>query len=938
MSEPKLISPLLDGFLMGSPMSDHNGVQCCPAMKENSDHKYIVKIISVPASQSQLDALLLAGAYKDAADAMDYFKELSDGIVKEAEFLKELSRLDGFLSFEGWQIVPMEKNMLGYQVYLLGSYKRSLEKHMRRTMLTHLDAVNLGLDLCSALATVRRAGYIYLDLKPSNIFLSEEKSYRIGDLGFAKLDSFAYTSLPGKYISQYTPPELHDPMSTLNDTVDTYALGMVLYRIHNDGNLPAATEDGEYPSPVNADYELAEIIMKAISPKVEDRWKDPAEMGQALVSYMQRNSVNDTPVTPQSTVIFDPQDVVKAQAASQPTSDEEEPADADETAPSPEDVQDLEDVALTEEVSAIVAHADDLISHETPEGVVIPEEPELPDPFVNFDPEDEEDSLDDDPELVPAEFPDEPEPPQKVKKPKKPKKPRKPMSKAWIGVLITLLILALLGAGGYYYYENFYLQTIDGITIEGTQSELTVTVDTAIDHDMLTVVCINTYGSTMTQPLTGGQAVFTDLAPDSLYRIQLEIEGFHKLVGKTSDIFTTEAQAQIVSFSSVTGAEDGSVQLNFTMDGPEPEEWVLIFSTQGEEERRETFSGHVITVKGLTVGKTYQFRVEDQKGNVIASPEQVMEFTASQLITAQNLYISAGSDSDLKVYWDTPEGTEVSGWVVRCYNDDGYEEVQNVTETEAHFTGVDSTKAYTVEVTADGMTQPARATITANPITITGFEVTGDSPMEMSISWQYEGNPPAEGWLLMYSVDGSDKENVIPCPDSSLLFDAGIPGAAYTFTVQAANGISIFDNVYHYNNPEAPAFNEHGLPADKITAKLVKTPAEEDWNAGSLTANDYRDTFVVGEPVSVVLHGSQNFYLPEEDISVLYIIRDGSGRVMPKLTAKETLVWKELWYAGDYHYGELDLPVVPGAAGSYSITIYFNGGYLVNVPFTITEE
>ena len=67
MSELKLVSPLLDGFVMGNPMSSHDGIDCCPAMKENSDEKYIVKIISVPASQVQLDALLLTGAYKDPA-------------------------------------------------------------------------------------------------------------------------------------------------------------------------------------------------------------------------------------------------------------------------------------------------------------------------------------------------------------------------------------------------------------------------------------------------------------------------------------------------------------------------------------------------------------------------------------------------------------------------------------------------------------------------------------------------------------------------------------------------------------------------------------------------------------------------------------------------------------------------------------------------------
>ena len=85
MSEQKLISPLLDGFAMGNPMSDHDGVRCCPAIKENTEKKYIVKIVSVPASQVQMDALLLAGAYKDPADAMDYYKELAEDVTKEAE-------------------------------------------------------------------------------------------------------------------------------------------------------------------------------------------------------------------------------------------------------------------------------------------------------------------------------------------------------------------------------------------------------------------------------------------------------------------------------------------------------------------------------------------------------------------------------------------------------------------------------------------------------------------------------------------------------------------------------------------------------------------------------------------------------------------------------------------------------------------------------------
>ena len=199
MSEPTLISPLLDGFTMGQPMGEHDGVSCCPAIKEDTDKKYIVKIITIPATQTQMDALLLAGAYKDPADAMEYFRQVGEDVLKEAELLKQLSQLEGFLSYEGWQMVPITRKRLGYQVYLVGTYKRTLEKHLRKSPVTHLEAINLGLDLCAALSVCRQAGSLYVALKPANIFVSEKKQYRIGDLGFIPLDALSYTSLPKKY-------------------------------------------------------------------------------------------------------------------------------------------------------------------------------------------------------------------------------------------------------------------------------------------------------------------------------------------------------------------------------------------------------------------------------------------------------------------------------------------------------------------------------------------------------------------------------------------------------------------------------------------------------------------------------------------------------------------------------------------------------------------
>ena len=256
MSDINMITPLLEGYSVGAPISDHDGIICCPAIKEITGEQYIVKVISIPASQVQMDALLLAGAYKDPADAMDYFRQQSEEIMSEAESLQKLSLLEGFLSYDAWQTVPITRHRLGYQVYLIGSFKHSLDKYVRQNAVTHLEAINLGLDLCSALSVCRRSGAIYVDLKPTNIFITGQKEFKIGDLGFVSLDALNYTVIPDKYRSVYTPPELFDPMSSLNMTVDTYAVGMILYQLFNDGQLPFKEKAPQelLPSPVNADY------------------------------------------------------------------------------------------------------------------------------------------------------------------------------------------------------------------------------------------------------------------------------------------------------------------------------------------------------------------------------------------------------------------------------------------------------------------------------------------------------------------------------------------------------------------------------------------------------------------------------------------------------------------------------------------------------------
>lgn len=1039
MSELKLVSPLLDGFVIGDPISDHDGVRCCPAMKENSDDKYIVKIISVPASQKQLDALLLTGAYKDAGAAAEYFKELAEDTVKEARLLQQIAKLEGFLSYEGWQIVPMADNEIGYDVYLLGSYKRSLEKFLRRNTITHLSAVNLGIDLCSALSLCRRAGFIYTDLKPSNIFISGQREFRIGDLGFARLSAMKYTSLPSKYISRYTPPELHDPLSTLNPTVDTYAVGMILYQIYNNGTLPFATKAPlrYLPTPLNADYEMAEIIQKACDPNPRKRYQTPIEMGQALVSYMQRNSVNDVPIVPPSmeTVAAENVQTTVAEAPAQAEPAESAPVHvpeeirfmedliSDETAPGADEADNLVDAVMTDEVDLIITQADELISHEpdltvededlteeapeeTPEEILeealeeipveTPEEAleetpvEAPEEILEETPvETPKEILEESPVEAPEEsvdhsddvdfnipegaqtaadteedfdfnvtfsdnkypyasaednlefdLPTEPSAPtlgvgftaQKIEDDfldvnERPKKKR-----GWIGLVIFVLILALLGGGAYYYYDHYYQLHINNMEINGFEDTITVSLSTDADVSLMKVTCTDTYGNKQELPISDGKVVFTNLTPDTMYKITVVTEGFHQLTGSYSGSYVTSEVTKIVDFTAKAGKVDGSVMLNFTVDGPETQDWIVEYAAEGEKPGSVPFTGHMVTVNDLTVGKLYTFTLASSSGLYLTGNTS-LEYPATKVIVAENLTIVSCEDGVLTTQWTCPAGTSTEGWTVRCYSDTGYDETITVTETTAQFEGIVANNAYTVEVTAAGMSQNARAFVTANPATITDVQVSHDAKTGLTITWKSESEPK-DGWLVMYSVDGSDTTEMAQCTGTSAVIKHVIPNATYSFQIKAADGSTVFGGTTEFEGIEATLFNKHGMSAEHIQSSICRSPDKDGWTYEDVAKTDYTTSYTADEKAALVLYASFRFYLNSDETAVTFVIRNAEGKVIPTLTRTITKLWRDLWPGiGKYCY--LDIPAMPTADGQYTLDVYFDGATMVTKNFSI---
>jgi len=1035
VSEPRLISPMLDDFDMGGPISDHDGVRCCPAMRKDSNDKYIVKIISVPASQTKLDALLLTGAYPDKNSALLYFKELADGIIEEKKILDSLAQMEGFIPFTDCQIVPMD-DATGYDVYLLSEYRLSLERDNLKKPMTQLAAVNLGLDLCAALSCCRRSGYMFVDLKPSNIYVTGDKEYRIGDLGFVRLNSLKYESLPDKYRSCYTAPEAEDSFAPLNDTMDVYSAGLVLYQAFNGGALPFSGNQApaeKFNAPAYADDEMSAIILKACDPDPSERWADPVQMGQAIVSYMQKNGVNDTPLVPQApetdetelntqqealdqlseddaqSDISDILEIVSAleeekaeeiqnlesdgeqtevaeEALEIPETDEivvaaedaiediatgtademdedivsndedvslddQAPADAENNAEAEEIEQEayngdqdlqsdevidalvIESDVETElpeaaddeidEISAILSQVDELVAHQIPDPVVAPEpvEIKLPETIAEDEASDTESEETEDEEL-PDESEDEEIPEEE--KPYVPKKKRKGL--VW---LIVLLILAMIAAGGYYFYNEYYLQEVTALDFTGSEDVLRVQVSSSVDETLLTVVCADSHGNKVSAPVVGGTAVFSGLTSDTAYTVTVEVDGLHKLTGTTSKVYSTPIQTKIAQMSVVTGSESGSVILSFAVEGPDSDQWNVIYNTEGEAERVTTFPAHMVTLTGLTVGKEYTFRLEPVD-DVYLNGEAETTYLVKNLICAENLHISACADGILTAEWNTPVGETVTEWSVRCYSDTGYDETLVTSENSATFANLDDSASYAVEVTAADMSVNQRVQVSANSITLSDFTVDASNAAKLTLKWKANRDIPAAGWSIRYSVNGVAAPSAITSKKNTVNIPA-VPNGNYVFTILDGEGNAVLGGPFTYTQEAAPAFSAYGLKQNNISMRLCKTPASSSWSYKDLAAEDYVNSFSAGQSISMVLSTEKAPISSDNDVAITYVIYGENDNLVSY--SHDSQIWQSMWYK---NYCELDIAGVPADVGTYKVVLLIDGAEVGSQKFEIT--
>lgn len=273
------------------------------AVRCDGDRAYYsaVKHISVPANEQQLQEVRRSGLYRSDEEISIYFNDVVRDVKKEVDMMYALKANTNIVSYEDHLIIPKETG-IGCDIFIRMELLRDLSS-LAMEDLSEEEAVNIGIDICTALEVCARSNIIHRDIKPSNIFVNANGDYKLGDFGIAKVLSGTTAGVSKKGTYSYMAPEIYK-CEPANFTSDIYSLGVVLYRILNDNRLPFLPRTGivrpqDYedammkvisgapmPPPVNASPQMAKVILKACSYNKRDRYRTAGEFRNALFSVL----------------------------------------------------------------------------------------------------------------------------------------------------------------------------------------------------------------------------------------------------------------------------------------------------------------------------------------------------------------------------------------------------------------------------------------------------------------------------------------------------------------------------------------------------------------------------------------------------------------------------------------------------------------------------
>lgn len=259
--------------------------------RENS----VLKIIRLGENREEKRNLFAEADNSVIENEDEYYAKIISNITDNVKTLMESDRGRYFVKYEDIELRKASDGK-GRLILLKLEEMRSLTDLLKEFSFTLEETLRLGISVCKSLIKCRSFGYIYPNLKPENILFDKNGVCKLGDFGTFSLLEPAKTGVAYKRTQYYMAPEFIKT-GNVNSTVDTYALGLVLFMLTNRSRLPFSEEypnkvtinalnEGvqkrsagvAIPEPLLASNELKKIIAKACAYRPSERYFTPEQM------------------------------------------------------------------------------------------------------------------------------------------------------------------------------------------------------------------------------------------------------------------------------------------------------------------------------------------------------------------------------------------------------------------------------------------------------------------------------------------------------------------------------------------------------------------------------------------------------------------------------------------------------------------------------------
>ena len=278
-----------------------------------------LKVISIPPSDAELQSLRRDGL--DERSTTEYFRGLLDEFVQEISLMSKLKGNAHIVAYEDYAVVK-NPDCFGWKILIRMELLTDLPSYLRTHPVTQDLVVRMATELCTALEECGAAGVIHRDIKPDNIFVAKDGSFKLGDFGVARTIEKTSAALSKKGTYTYMAPEVYRG-EAYGASVDVYSLGLVMFRLLNENRepfLPLPPEPVRYqdkndalvrriggeaiPDPAHADAALSAVIRTACAADPQARYASAAQLKQALAAPAEGTAA--LPAVPQAVLQPEP--------------------------------------------------------------------------------------------------------------------------------------------------------------------------------------------------------------------------------------------------------------------------------------------------------------------------------------------------------------------------------------------------------------------------------------------------------------------------------------------------------------------------------------------------------------------------------------------------------------------------------------------------------